>query len=88
METKNGKSEKRESPEESESFKKFDKYFIKDEKNQPLIRFTRKTSDYIPFDYENRCLGCGIPLGEMNPRQLCNKTTCPWLSPENTQDLD
>ena len=27
----------------------------------------------------NRCLGCGIDLGECNPRQYCCKTYCPEL---------
>jgi hypothetical protein len=25
----------------------------------------------------NRCLGCGVDMGECNPRQYCCKTYCP-----------
>ena len=25
----------------------------------------------------NRCLGCGMDMGECNPRQYCYKTYCP-----------
>ena len=25
----------------------------------------------------NRCLGCGVDMGECNPRQYCKKTYCP-----------
>ena len=25
----------------------------------------------------NRCLGCGLDMGECNPRQYCKKTYCP-----------
>ena len=25
----------------------------------------------------NRCLGCGVDMGEFNPRQYCCKTYCP-----------
>lgn len=25
----------------------------------------------------NRCLGCGVNMGECNPRQYCQKTYCP-----------
>ncbi len=25
----------------------------------------------------NRCLGCGVDMGECNPRQYCQKTYCP-----------
>lgn len=28
---------------------------------------------------KNRCLGCGIDMGDCNPRQLCEKTHCPAL---------
>jgi hypothetical protein len=24
----------------------------------------------------NRCVGCGVELGDCNPRQYCNKTYC------------
>ena len=27
--------------------------------------------------YINRCLGCGVDMGECNPRQYCRKTYCP-----------
>ena len=30
-------------------------------------------------DYINRCLGCGVDIGECNPRQYCCKTYCPNL---------
>jgi len=26
--------------------------------------------------YVNRCLECGVDMGECNPRQLCGKTYC------------
>jgi len=32
--------------------------------------------DLAPYDGINRCLECGIDLGECNPRQLCAKTYC------------
>jgi hypothetical protein len=32
--------------------------------------------DLAPYDGINRCLECGIDLGECNPRQLCGKTYC------------
>jgi hypothetical protein len=34
----------------------------------------------------NRCLGCGIDMGECNPRQYCCKTYCPsqHLSDQDT----
>jgi hypothetical protein len=25
----------------------------------------------------NRCLGCGVDMGDCNPRQYCKKTYCP-----------
>lgn len=28
-------------------------------------------------DRINRCLGCGVDMGECNPRQYCCKTYCP-----------
>jgi len=28
-------------------------------------------------DRVNRCLGCGVDMGECNPRQYCQKTYCP-----------
>ena len=28
-------------------------------------------------DSINRCLGCGVDMGECNPRQYCKKTYCP-----------
>jgi len=33
----------------------------------------------VNMDYEciNRCLVCGIDIGECNPRQYCCKTFCP-----------
>jgi hypothetical protein len=27
----------------------------------------------------NRCMGCGVDLGDYNPRQYCCKTYCPDL---------
>lgn len=31
----------------------------------------------MEYTGENKCLVCGIDLGECNPRQLCCKTYCP-----------
>ncbi len=31
----------------------------------------------------NRCLGCGIDMGECNPRQYCRKSYCPALETFN-----
>ena len=28
------------------------------------------------YDYINRCVVCGMDLGDCNPRQLCQKTWC------------
>lgn len=28
---------------------------------------------------KNLCLGCGLDMGDCNPRQLCEKTYCPAL---------
>jgi hypothetical protein len=30
------------------------------------------------WDDKNRCLECGVNMGDCNPRQLCRKTYCPY----------
>lgn len=30
---------------------------------------------------DNRCLNCGVDMGDQNPRQLCRKTYCPEVFP-------
>ena len=30
----------------------------------------------------NRCLGCGVDMGDTNPRQFCCKSYCPELEPK------
>jgi hypothetical protein len=30
----------------------------------------------LEYGSANRCLECGVDLGEQNPRQLCGKTVC------------
>lgn len=39
------------------------------------------------FEMINRCLVCGIDMGDCNPRQLCNKTYCgnQYTYEENTE---
>ena len=32
----------------------------------------------------NLCLGCGVDMGECNPRQYCRKTFCPTNTNTNT----
>jgi hypothetical protein len=34
-------------------------------------------------DITNRCLGCGVDMGECNPRQYCCKTYCPYEVVQN-----
>ena len=31
----------------------------------------------LSFGRVNRCLGCGVDMGDCNPRQYCRKTYCP-----------
>ena len=31
----------------------------------------------LAMERVNRCLGCGVDMGECNPRQYCKKTYCP-----------
>lgn len=39
--------------------------------------------------YANRCVVCGIDIGDCNPRQLCCKTYCPMeINPDATQPID
>ena len=39
--------------------------------NKPIIRgYNSETNDW-------HCLGCGIAMGQNNPRQYCRKTWCP-----------
>lgn len=45
------------------------------------LRFKRKPK-YADV-YVNRCIGCGIDMGECNPRQYCEKTECPFEFEEN-----
>jgi len=42
-----------------------------------LIDIDINDIDNIDDDIINRCLGCGIDMGECNPRQYCCKTYCP-----------
>lgn len=32
-------------------------------------------------EHKNQCVGCGVDMGSSNPRQLCNKTWCPYWTP-------
>ncbi len=36
----------------------------------------------------NRCLGCGVDIGECNPRQYCCKTYCPKQLSLDENNLD
>ena len=32
----------------------------------------------LVFDNKNRCVSCNVDMGDMNPRQYCYKTYCPY----------
>lgn len=36
----------------------------------------------------NRCLGCGVDMGECNPRQYCCKTYCPSQQRSDEDNLE
>lgn len=38
------------------------------------------------FDGINRCVICGVDLGECNPRQYCCKTYCPFEIDQDEND--
>ena len=43
------------------------------------MRFPKKKHAFEDLGYlPNKCLGCGIDMGECNPRQYCEKTHCPY----------
>jgi hypothetical protein len=47
---------------------------------QLIIDRLSEISNYKKTVYEtevNRCIGCGIDMGDCNPRQYCCKTYCP-----------
>jgi hypothetical protein len=44
--------------------------------------FARYVMEHLSYDTEeepviNRCIVCGVDMGEDNPRQYCEKTYCP-----------
>lgn len=45
-----------------------------DETFQEFARYVFANSDYGP---RNKCIVCGIDMGDDNPRQYCGKTFCP-----------
>ena len=58
-----------------------EKYFETLSDGSPAVKFNetdQETGSYdaYPTGFLNRCIVCGLDLGEMNPRQFCNKTHC------------
>lgn len=59
------------------------KYYFENVKNvyindNVLINNLVKIHNNISTSSINRCLECGIDMGEHNPRQLCGKTHCSY----------
>ena len=54
-----------------------------DEIGETFEEFARYVMENCEQDIqENRCIVCGIDMGEENPRQLCGKTYCPEMYDE------
>ena len=54
------------------------------------MRFPKKKYPFEDLGYlPNKCLGCGIDMGECNPRQFCKKSYCPFddLFDDNSNDI-
>jgi hypothetical protein len=51
-------------------------HFLMNKLSEILRHLSKKNDDIILI---NRCIGCGIDLGESNPRQYCCKTYCPFV---------
>ena len=43
----------------------------------PIVLEVNFDDDFVP-DMRNLCVNCGIDMGDDNPRQLCDKTNCPY----------
>jgi hypothetical protein len=60
---------------------------IRDEEPiETFEEFARYVMEHLSYDTEdeedpviNRCIVCGIDMGEDNPRQYCEKTYCPEM---------
>ena len=60
------------------------------QKTNDYIRFLKKllcflidnTKEQVP-PHINACIGCGVDMGESNPRQYCRKTHCPYEKNDN-----
>lgn len=53
-------------------------YYISKLKDINYNYYCEQLIYYINTFYYNKCICCGINLGENNPRQYCMKTFCPY----------
>lgn len=51
-----------------------------DEIGETFDEFARYIAENCDYEPQNKCIVCGIDMGEDNPRQYCGKTYCPEMS--------
>ena len=51
-----------------------------DEIGETFDEFARYITENCDYEPQNKCIVCGIDMGDDNPRQYCEKTYCPEMS--------